>query len=49
MNAINPTETQAIDITMQEVAAPAQDLILVPLSQLRPSKRNVRKTAGQSI
>ncbi|MEX7575495.1 hypothetical protein [Pseudomonas aeruginosa] len=46
MNAINKTETQAV--AMQEAAAPAQNLILVPLSQLRASKRNVRKTAGQS-
>ncbi|HWK69540.1 MAG TPA: ParB/RepB/Spo0J family partition protein [Burkholderiaceae bacterium] len=47
MNAINQTETQAI--ATQEAAAPAQNLILVPLSQLRASKRNVRKTVGQSI
>lgn len=47
MNAINQTETQAV--AMQEAAAPAQSLILVPLLQLRASKRNVRKTAGQSI
>ena len=32
-----------------EIAVPAQNLILVPLSQLRPSKRNVRKTVGASI
>jgi ParB family chromosome partitioning protein len=32
-----------------EVVAPAQNLILVSLSQLRPSKRNVRKTGGASI
>ncbi|MGQ4206703.1 ParB/RepB/Spo0J family partition protein [Bordetella bronchiseptica] len=43
MNAINQTETQAIDTAKQEVAAPAQNLIVVPLSQLRASKRNVRK------
>ena len=43
MNAINTIETQAIDTTTQEVAAPAQNLIVVPLSQLRASKRNVRK------
>lgn len=48
MNAINHTETQAI-ATALETAAPAQNLLLVPLSQLRPSRRNVRKTAGQSI
>ncbi|HDK5969973.1 chromosome partitioning protein ParB [Pectobacterium brasiliense] len=48
MNAITYTETQAIATTL-ETAAPAQNLLLVPLSQLRPSRRNVRKTAGQSI
>ena len=32
-----------------EISVPAQNLILVPLSQLRPSKRNVRKTVGASI
>ncbi|CAM5507878.1 ParB/RepB/Spo0J family partition protein [Eoetvoesiella caeni] len=51
MNAINHTEVQVIDTATPEAAAPAQNLILVPLSQLRASKRNVRKTktAGQSI
>ncbi|MCL6329934.1 ParB/RepB/Spo0J family partition protein [Pectobacterium carotovorum subsp. carotovorum] len=48
MNAITHTETQAI-ATALETAAPAQNLLLVPLSQLRPSRRNVRKTASQSI
>jgi len=43
MNAINTIETQAIDTTTQEVATPAHNLIVVPLSQLRASKRNVRK------
>ncbi|MGP6112215.1 ParB/RepB/Spo0J family partition protein [Pseudomonas aeruginosa] len=47
MNAITQTATQAI--ATLETAAPAQNLILVPLLQLRPSRRNVRKTAGQSI
>lgn len=32
-----------------EIAAPSQNLLLVSLSQLRPSKRNVRKTVGASI
>jgi ParB family chromosome partitioning protein len=51
MNAINHTEAQAIATAAHETAAPAQSLLLVPLSQLRASKRNVRKTksAGQSI
>ncbi|QBR41339.1 chromosome partitioning protein ParB [Kerstersia gyiorum] len=48
MNAITHTETQAI-ATVLETATPAQNLLLVPLSQLRPSRRNVRKTTGQSI
>ncbi|MCO3284216.1 ParB/RepB/Spo0J family partition protein [Pseudomonas aeruginosa] len=51
MNAINQTETQAIDTANAATDTPAQNLISVPLSQLRASKRNVRKTktAGQSI
>lgn len=51
MNAINTTETQVIATSTQEIVAPAQAPILVPLSQLRASKRNVRKTktAGASI
>ncbi len=49
MNANTYTETQAVTGTALEVAAPAQNLILVPLSQLRPSRRNVRKTAGASV
>jgi len=44
MNAINTTETQAIDTAPPETVAPAQAPMLVPLSQLRVSKRNVRKT-----
>lgn len=51
MNAINHTETQAIDTinAVTDAITPEQNLIRVPLSRLRPSKRNVRKTAGQSI
>ena len=51
MNAINQTETQAIDTAnaAADTATPAQNLMQVPLSQLRPSKRNVRKVVGQSI
>ncbi len=51
MNAINSTETQAIDTAhaATDTVTPEQNLIRVPLSRLRPSKRNVRKTAGQSI
>jgi ParB family chromosome partitioning protein len=47
MNAAIPQEAQAL-LTVTP-AQPSQDMLLVPLSQLRPSRRNVRKTAGQSI
>ena len=47
MNAITHTEAQALQTVTP--AQPSQSLLLVPLSQLRASKRNVRKTAGQSI
>jgi ParB family chromosome partitioning protein len=43
MNARNNTAATL------EIAVPAQNLILVPLSQLRPSRRNVRKTVGASV
>lgn len=58
MNTITQIETQAIVNVTSDTNAPAlnvaatvQNLLLVPLSQLRASKRNVRKTksAGQSI
>ncbi len=51
MNAINHTETQAIDTVkaVTDTMTPEQNLIRVPLARLRPSKRNVRKTPGQSI
>ncbi len=51
MNAINHTESQAIDTVnaVTDTITPEQNLIRVPLARLRPSKRNVRKTAGQSI
>lgn len=44
MNTVTTQEVQAL-----EAAAPSQNMLLVPLSQLRPSKRNVRKTLGASI
>ncbi|MCU7977322.1 MULTISPECIES: ParB/RepB/Spo0J family partition protein [unclassified Shewanella] len=44
MNTVTTQEVQAL-----ETAAPSQNMLLVPLSQLRPSKRNVRKTLGASI
>ena len=44
MNTVTHQEVQAL-----EAAAPSQNMLLVPLSQLRPSKRNVRKTLGACI
>ncbi|HHA2880769.1 TPA: ParB/RepB/Spo0J family partition protein, partial [Stenotrophomonas maltophilia] len=52
MNAVLKTEAIAIEAASPlEVADPAKNLILVPLSQLLPrrSKRNVRTTPRQSI
>ena len=47
MNAVTHQEAQ----TLQTVTPvqPSKSMLLVSLSQLRPSRRNVRKTAGQSI
>ena len=47
MNAVTSQETQALHILAP--VQPSQSMLLVPLSQLRPSRRNVRKTAGPSI
>ncbi len=44
MNTVTHQKVQAL-----EAATPSQNMLLVPLSQLRPSKRNVRKTLGASI
>jgi ParB family chromosome partitioning protein len=44
MNAVTNVETEAL-----EAVIPAQSLLLVSLADLRPSKRNVRKTGGTSI
>ncbi|WP_186072204.1 ParB/RepB/Spo0J family partition protein [Burkholderia gladioli] len=52
MNAVTKTEAIALETAAPlEVADPAKNLILVPLSQLLPhrSKRNVRTTPRQSI
>ncbi len=45
MNTVTLLETQAL----QAAAVAARDLLLIPLSQLRPSSRNVRKSRGTSI
>jgi ParB family chromosome partitioning protein len=45
MNTVNLSETRAL----QAAAVAAQELLLIPLSQLRPSSRNVRKSGGTSI
>ena len=51
MNALTDSEAQALHAipTPQVPAQPSQQMLLVPLSRLRPSRRNVRKTAGPSI
>ena len=51
MNALTDSETQALHAipAPQLPAQPSQQMLLVPLSRLRPSRRNVRKTAGPSI
>ena len=46
MNAVTHQEAQALHAVIP--APPSQNMLLVPLSQLRPSRRNVRKTAGQA-
>lgn len=51
MNTATLHETTAIAAAVQSVAAigAGQDLLLIPLSRLRPSSRNVRKSGGTSI
>ena len=52
MNTITHQETQALHAAVFTPAAAtiaAYDLLLIPLSQLRPSSRNVRKSGGASI
>ncbi|MFZ3174389.1 MAG: ParB/RepB/Spo0J family partition protein [Thiobacillus sp.] len=44
MNTVTHQEVQAL-----QAATPAQSMLLVPLSKLRTSKRNVRTTLGASI
>ncbi len=48
MNTVTHQETQALH-AVTAVAVAAHDLLLIPLSQLRPSSRNVRKSGGTSI
>ncbi|WP_413439454.1 ParB/RepB/Spo0J family partition protein [Sulfuriferula sp. GW1] len=52
MNTITHQETQALHaavFTPSAATIAAYDLLLIPLSQLRPSSRNVRKSGGASI
>lgn len=51
MNTATLHETTAIAAAVQSMAAigAGQDLLLIPLSRLRPSSRNVRKSGGTSI
>lgn len=48
MNTATLHETTAIAVAVAAVTA-AQELLLIPLSKLRPSSRNVRKSGGTSI
>ncbi|TSD59514.1 chromosome partitioning protein ParB [Variovorax sp. KBS0712] len=48
MNTATIHETTAIAAAVAAVTA-AQELLLIPLSKLRPSSRNVRKSGGTSI
>lgn len=48
MNTVTHQETQALH-AVTAAAIAAYDLLLIPLSQLRPSSRNVRKSGGASI
>lgn len=48
MNTATLHETTAIASAVAAVAA-SQELLLIPLSKLRPSSRNVRKSGGTSI
>ncbi|KRC11458.1 chromosome partitioning protein ParB [Hydrogenophaga sp. Root209] len=51
MNALTDSEALALHAipAPQVPAQPSQQMLLVPLSRLRPSRRNVRKTVGPSI
>ncbi|MDX1253346.1 MAG: ParB/RepB/Spo0J family partition protein [Gammaproteobacteria bacterium] len=48
MNTVTLQETQAMHTVAADTIA-AYELLLIPLSQLRPSSRNVRKSGGASI
>jgi ParB family transcriptional regulator, chromosome partitioning protein len=48
MNTATLHETTAVATAVAAVAA-GQELLLIPLSRLRPSSRNVRKSGGTSI
>ena len=48
MNTATLRETTAIAAAVAAVTA-AQELLLIPLTKLRPSSRNVRKSGGTSI
>ncbi len=48
MNTITHQETQAMH-AVATAAVAAHELLLIPLSQLRPSSRNVRTSGGASI
>ena len=50
MNTATFQETHAITTSSTAITmAASQGLLLIPLSRLRPSSRNVRKSGGTSI
>jgi ParB family transcriptional regulator, chromosome partitioning protein len=54
MNTVTYTETQAVQdaatpSAVEAIATATYRLLLIPLSQLRPSSRNVRQSGGASI
>ena len=50
MNTATFQETQTIATGSTAITmAASQELLLIPLSRLRPSSRNVRKSGGTSI
>ena len=49
MNTVNLHESTAVVTAAAAAVVGAQELLLIPLSRLRPSSRNVRRSGGVSI
>ncbi|MBE7417383.1 MAG: ParB/RepB/Spo0J family partition protein [Ideonella sp.] len=49
MNTVNFHESTAVATAAAAAVVGAQELLLIPLSRLRPSSRNVRRSGGASI